>query len=350
MKKKYLIFAIAITIIFSMAGVGTMAWFSSQAISSDNNFTTGTLKLGGKFPDGYIDYVFDNLSIGDIRPGLPAHENETIIKNTGTLPFKLYRINALNFHQNNYIPLYDELTFDVYIIENYDNPTVNDIHHVYTGSLYDLRVENGGYFENIQPIYPGDEMKLKLVVTMNDNAGNEFQGKKVGCDLELYAAQLEMPLPGDSGGREFMTRGYERDDRDPQDRYFSVFGQNYYDSNGELEKVAFDYDWTPFDPEPIVKDWYEIRIKHHTGYSNREIVIRTFVNGTIKIVSGDVPVPNNLYNYVFVYPDIDRVEILDEFFDSLGWASEAEMYEVQFYGKLHHGNWNFETPYTRWVF
>jgi len=71
MNKRILAVAMAVVIICAAAGAGTMAWFTSSATSTGNDFTTGTLILGGVGDDGDTPHVFKNVKFEAMEPGEP---------------------------------------------------------------------------------------------------------------------------------------------------------------------------------------------------------------------------------------------------------------------------------------
>ncbi len=235
MNKKLVALVLVTVIAFAAAGVGTMAWFTSQATSEANSFQAGTLSIGTGTGNQFASIV-----VNDMAPGLPVHQGTTTLQNNGSLPLKLYRINASN--------IIDEGGLDAVL----DVEAFIDGISVYTGKLSLLVQENGGFFNPIMNIAAGKEMNLELVVTMNESAGNIYQNKQLKCDFTILAAQEEMPLPGQTDG---WTNIANSDGG--SNRGFSVDGRN---SNNSIE---YRFNWR--ENPGVLFEQADIYVKHQTG-------------------------------------------------------------------------------------
>lgn len=246
MNKRTFLIAVAVVVACAMAGAGTMAYFTSQATSENNAFVTGTLILGGVIDGEDVAETFENVAIGNLRPGVPAVVGTTILKNVGTLPFKLYRITADDFQLDDNVNgvTWDELD-DLLALTVEINGE-----HVYTGKFSQLVLENGGFFDPIYDIFPDEELDMTLSVLMDSSAGNRYQGLRFTCDFTVYAAQNNMPNPGEPEGTvvDLGSSG-----GNPS---FSVKGYN------DDTYVNFKYNWIPDD---LAMEKYIISIKHETG-------------------------------------------------------------------------------------
>ncbi len=252
MNKRILAVAMAVVLICAAAGAGTMAWFTSAATSSGNEFQAGTLILGSEVEGNDVYEEFATLEFKDMEPGEPPVKVlETELKNVGSLPFYLYRMTASGIEDNNNENdkndmILDEVMMLKIFIEG---------EQVYYGKLSQLVEENGGFFDPIFGIQPGEERTLTIEAELPASTGNEYQGLSMKCDLNIFAAQEEMPVQG-------QPPLGTRYDLGSNDR-FSVEGYN------TSSHVNFDWDWTPNDT--FVGEYYELRIKHETGDTTTEI-------------------------------------------------------------------------------
>lgn len=270
MNRKLIVAILAVTLICAFAGAGTMAYFTSRATSRNNTFVAGSLILGGIIDEEEVQNRFATLSLENLKPGEPVHVGSTILKNVGSLLFKLYRMTASNIQDES--GLDDVLNIIVKIGGE----------QVFTGKLSQLAEENGGYFDPIYGIQPGDEKQMEITIMMDAAAGNAYQGKSMTCDLTVYAAQEEMTLQGQPSGTR-INFGTAPGGRPT----FSVEG---YEEGGWL---CFDWDWDPSDDGWLSeREYYQIDIKHETGDPTTNVCearVRwwIFVNEGERVISVD---------------------------------------------------------------
>lgn len=319
MKKKLIVGILAVTLICAFAGAGTMAYFSSRATSTNNTFVAGTLVLGGVIDGADVQNRFATLNISNLKPGEPVHLGSTILKNVGTLPFKLYRMTASNIVDTPEPKLDSVLTLTVKI----------DGDRVFTGKLSELVAANGGYFDPIYNVMPGEEKVMDLEIMMAATAGNVFQGMAAKCDLTVYAAQNEMPEPGDPQGSH-VNLGTAPGGRPT----FSVVGYN------TVSQVCFDWNW---DPEDTIYEYYKLEIKHETGIptttieEERSIIVHPSTREVI--VSGD---------------GIDRNDIIVDWNGDVikikksAFPSDWDGFEVRLSGKQLSNGTIKSIPYQWW--
>lgn len=273
MKYKKVITAIALCAMATglAAGVGTKAFFTSSATSKTNEFATGKLILGGyDDKNDETKETFMSLNIQNLKPGLPKEIGHTTLRNVGTLPIKLYRITSSNIVES--APSLDErITVEIYI----------DNQKAYTGKLSDLRASNGGYFDPIFPVAPKTDHDMAVYVTMDEDAGNGYQGALLTCDLTAYATQTNRPFAGDQNDSHYNLASVSGNPS------FTVTAWNDADPNGY---VNFQYNWQPSDIQPVsiddFVDWvlkkfnitltkdfelYDIEIKHEKGIPDADI-------------------------------------------------------------------------------
>lgn len=269
--KKIIGLLAAVTLVTGLTvGMGTKAFFTSSASSQNNSFNAGTLILGGKDATGAeTPNKFMSLDIENLEPGASTGPVTTTIRNIGSLPIKLYRITSSNIVADN--PTLDQVV------------TVNitiDGEHVYTGKLSDLRAANGGYFDPITPVASESDHQLAVTATMSKGADDKYQGKKLTCDLTLYGTQTNFPENGGNLSPAQYNLGTAVDSNgSPSSPTFSVAGYN------TASQVCFDWDW---DPNDLLREYYEIRIKHETGNVTTDAIeSRIIIKFDEKVISTD---------------------------------------------------------------
>ena len=271
MNKRILAVTLAVVLVCTAAGIWTIAWFTSAATSSGNQFTAGTLILGSEVEGNDVYEEFATLEFRDMEPGEPPVKVlETELKNVGSLPFYLYRMTASGITDNNSEngkddKILDDVMMLKIFIEN---------EQVYYGKLSQLLEENGGFFDPIYGIQPGEERTLVIEAELPAETGNEYQGLCMKCDLNIYAAQNEMPVPGQPPLGTIYNLGST-----------SLFSVEGYNSNNH---VNFDWDWTPND-SLFGSEYYELKIKHETGETTtniEEIRIILYTNEQVISVDG----------------------------------------------------------------
>ena len=61
---------------------------------------------------------------------------------------------------------------------------------------WDVRMsEMDAVWTPLQSLEPGDSVVIRQVYTLDETAGNEFQGDEIVFDIELYGEQLMAPGP-----------------------------------------------------------------------------------------------------------------------------------------------------------
>lgn len=242
MKKRLIISVLAITLISALAGVGTLAYYTSQATSKDNSFVAGTLKLGGVINGQDVVEQFAQLNgVGNLKPGVPEELGTTTLKNVGTLPLKLYRITVSDLQD----PANLDSVLDL-VVKIGGEP-------VFSGKLSQLDPSNGGYFDPIVNVPAGETRDMEFSIMMDPAAGNAFQGKTLNCDLSVWATQNQAPENGEPQGTHVNLGATS---------LFSVEGYN------DRNYANFDWNWTPND---VLKEYYVLNIKHETGLPTTHI-------------------------------------------------------------------------------
>lgn len=383
MNKRVLAVAMAVVLICAAAGAGTMAWFTSSATSTGNDFKTGTLKLGGKGENGEDTIeTFEKVEFKDMEPGEPPEKLEsTILRNVGTLPFYLYRLTASTLRDDN--PDNDK-----------DDTALNEMllidvliggEHVFHGRLSEMVETNGGHFDPIYRIGRGEEKEMEIFAYLDPAADNKYQDLSMSCDFTVYANQDPSQLPGNSGGWEnigvsethdgnvsFILGGKTYTIGLVKDVNFSVTGKNNTDN------MQFKYTWNKVEEEAFklfgltikpfdYADYYDVVIKHHSGLPNMNLVVRTYPRFRFLEIYiaedkdveagdyGDLAPRTDLKAYVSVDEDSDILTIDKGIFGAAFNTSgndgdDWEIIDVMFKGALLDGSQNiWSTHYYGWT-
>lgn len=260
MKNRFFILAIVVALVFAMAGVGTMAWFTSSATSTNNTFTAGTLKLGSPDSDSDgFDQIeeFAAIQFNNLQPGQASSiVDRTTIKNVGTLPLTIYRITVSNFVDNNSSNQKNDRKLKNALKVNI---TIGgDV--VYDGLLKNLIERQGGYFD---PITMAEGQTKEIVVTtyMRERAGNPYQQLNMSCSLNIHATQTNRPFAGQVG---MNPHGLGNNS------LFTAQAENISDNGEPWLKVTWDWNDTA---EWLVsnKDEFKILIKHETDVHDAKV-------------------------------------------------------------------------------
>jgi len=175
MKIKVILSLILVGILAFAAGLGTVAYFTSQATSDDNVFATGTLIIGA--PNNG-----SNTGVFSFRNWYPGYsETKTIdVKNLGTLPFK-YRIKA-------------DITDDSGAnLGNVLNVTITaGTKQIYSGTLAQL-ASAGFIFDDVLTLGEGESQNLSISVKMQETAGNPYQAASATVKFTFDATQTNNP-------------------------------------------------------------------------------------------------------------------------------------------------------------
>ncbi|HHV71630.1 MAG TPA: hypothetical protein GXX38_03330 [Clostridia bacterium] len=318
MKRRLIISMVAVALICSLAGAGTLAYFRSVATSSSNTFVAGTLLLGGvdEYGNDMIEKFASLKGIGNIKPGEPRDVGTTQLKNVGTLPLKLYRITAFNFQGD--LDFKDEQGRSLDDVMNLIIKIGDE--QVYEGKFSELVEENGGFFDPIVNMLPQEKRDMTLSILMDATAGNEFQGKTFSCDLKVWATQNEVPENGEPLGTVVDLGSSNVGDGVIVDSWFSVKGYN------DATYANFDYDWHPDD---LIFERYVLKIKHEKGSPDNiidahQLVIIFPISRQIE-VEGDGPLNES---HVTVDWSEDIVKIAKAPLLAAGWDG----FEVAFEG------------------
>lgn len=230
---------------FSMIGVGTMAWFTSQA-NSVTEFQAGTLKIVAGGGEGTIE----NFTIQNLQPSFnypkeddskeptdpphfayPPEKGYFDLTNVGSLPSKVYRLTAGNIRQYNLSgETVDEELFEDFLKMLYVTVTAKANEYLpddilYVGSIYNMAYDNGGYFDPFIFMNPGDSREVEFAVALHKNADNRFQNMGLMADFTIHAMQREELLPGEENPTEYVElyRGQNFTLRAKEEYHYDVY-------------------------------------------------------------------------------------------------------------------------------
>lgn len=166
MKLKVLVSLMLVGIMAFAVGMGTFAYFTSQAASDDNVFETGTLKIG--VPNEGANAAFINAT--NWQPG-DSVSQDLDVKNLGSLPYK-YKVSASMTEG-------DAIFYDQLMVEIKQGTRV-----VYNGLAKNL--SNQLVTDNVAD---GVTEVLSFKLTLPTSAGNECQDKTAKVKFTFDATQ-----------------------------------------------------------------------------------------------------------------------------------------------------------------
>ncbi|WP_353892421.1 TasA family protein [Proteinivorax hydrogeniformans] len=207
--KKALIVVLAGMLAFG-AGLGTMAWFSDEVVSENNQFTAGTLELSKENVEFNLGEIIGNMAPGDVS------EEATIeILNDGSLDLAWF---------GKFVVEGDEELLDVIYIDSmkmefldedgeYWEPTDHFIkdgrgHGEYPRAYNNMAdasginvvtlnqwLGNGAMvpqvdYENMGALKPGNSYRLSFVLGFHESACNDYQNKQLDIAYKVNATQV----------------------------------------------------------------------------------------------------------------------------------------------------------------
>ncbi|MGB9840455.1 TasA family protein [Thermovenabulum sp.] len=220
MRRNIIISLILIALLAFGIGAGTFAWFTSQAVSQNNTFTSGTLKLN---ENGLSDFA-DLGNIGNMAPGDTTKEVSLVIENDGTLNLAWFgKFNVSPAVENGTTKLaeaiyikYAKMEFlraDGSTWETTDEFIKDGVGAGLYGSYYNNLIDptlgvitlknflndnamGAGPGVQMGALKPGNKYKFTFVLGLAPLAGNEYQGDAEGINpinisYEVNATQLD---------------------------------------------------------------------------------------------------------------------------------------------------------------
>lgn len=213
-KRALLSGVVALFICFTMLLGTTFAWFTDSVTSSNNIIQTGTLEIGMYWAEGSEAVPADNSGWTDASQGAifnntkwePGYVEAKHIKiaNEGTLALKYKLLIVPNGEVE---ALADVI--DVYYVENATQITDRDMLAGLTpvGTLRDMIEDTDGAVhgallpvgETATDTYERvGEVTATIAFKMQETAGNEYQGKKIGTDFAIQLLATQYTYEDDS--------------------------------------------------------------------------------------------------------------------------------------------------------
>ncbi|HOS68955.1 MAG TPA: TasA family protein [Bacillota bacterium] len=172
MNKKLVISLVLIGALAFSLGLGSYAWFTSTATSSNNLFETGTLAIGVESP------LIAETEFKNIYPSWNSGVKTYDIKNEGTLALK-YRMTVQGEVGE---LLYDGPTPLQVKINNNDFVDINQVGTVYIGE-----------------IEAGQTGELNLQFRLPEEADNDYQNEIASFTFVFEATQVDNPGWNEAG-------------------------------------------------------------------------------------------------------------------------------------------------------
>lgn len=157
---------------------GAFGYFSSRAVSPENNITTGMLYIGRDSSNkGVLDGA---LNLSKMLPGEPPMEFKLTVRNVGDVKAYLNGLSAS-------------------IKENDDKFMANAVRVTCTGSggekLYSgslLSLDGSAVPTSCEiTMEPDEEVALTFTFQLDARAGNAYKGRKIGASLTVFAGQVQ---------------------------------------------------------------------------------------------------------------------------------------------------------------
>lgn len=213
MNKKLIISLVMIGVLAFGAGLGSYAWFTSEAVSAANEFTSGTLDVN---VDGNAaDSVNMNLgTVDNLAPGDLTEFAVLTITNDGSLGAATFgHFTFSNGESNDGVDLADVLVFNDYKVQFYgsdgqpkdreDNFIENgsNVNAAFTsayGPEVTLRewIDGQGPLDNtgnwdIEGMKPDEKIVITFRLRMDEDANNDYQDKSGTIGYEVKATQAK---------------------------------------------------------------------------------------------------------------------------------------------------------------
>ncbi len=172
MNKKLIVSLALIGVLAFGAGLGSYAWFTSTATSSDNLFETGTLVINVDSP------IFAEADFSNIYPSWNSGVKTYEIRNEGTLALK-YRMTVQGDE--------GELLFD--------GPTPLQV-KINDNDFVDIDQAGTVYIGEIEA---GQTDGLQLQFRLPEEADNDYQEENASFTFVFEATQVENPGWNEAG-------------------------------------------------------------------------------------------------------------------------------------------------------
>jgi len=184
--KRILVGLVTIAVV-SVVGLGvTRAYFSDTETSKGNTITTGTIKIA---VDGQNPWNRETpYQLTDMKPGETGYANFTV-QNVGTNPVNvLKRIDIATPSAG--VTLESVIKYDLNV-ELFQPGGTTPVWHqmLYNNNATVADIKGKNLFLGMVPV--GWSLKVTQSYHMDENAGNEYQGKSITFDITLTGEQLK---------------------------------------------------------------------------------------------------------------------------------------------------------------
>ena len=185
MKRKAILSLMLVAVLMIGASLGTYAWFTSTATSSDSQFSTGTLKLATEGKKS-----FDIVEIKELlQTGAEIETEPIIIENKGNLDLAMFK----RFNMSGSTELAKKIKVTKFVVNDWSAKD-EDLAKDANLSLYDLvnwESEVSSEHWTVLGLREGQAQTIELKFMVDEDAGNEIQGKGLTLSMEILATQMK---------------------------------------------------------------------------------------------------------------------------------------------------------------
>lgn len=187
--KKIMLSGISIVAALSLMAGGTFAFFTSQANSTGNSLTAGSVTVS------VVDQNQDSAFVNEALASNWAPGDQTLVnfdvKNSGTLPVNLSGFAAGTWNN----PTLDSLNkVKVVKVERYNGIGWETILNIPTGITGNFYYTSDGTTGGIPYVVnPGDRAQLQLTVEFDSTADDQFEGAIFTSQIQVNAKQTNAP-------------------------------------------------------------------------------------------------------------------------------------------------------------
>jgi len=170
MSKKALLSLVLVGVMALGLGIGSYAWFTSEATSTDNIFKTGTLEISDLDSGELVEGV---LNVENIYPTWTGHKTITIT-NSGSLDFKfgLKNIELQSSNDDNGILFSGDNGLEI----SFDNENWYKVNNITNLMLGQITVEE-------------ETKDITVYYRLPKEANDDYQGKEATLQFNFYATQ-----------------------------------------------------------------------------------------------------------------------------------------------------------------
>ncbi len=186
MKKRMILVLALIGVLAFGAGLGTYAWFTAQVKSENNLFETGTFEIDGQYGQQTKDGTIFNAT--GMKPGDGATTfTEFEITNTGSLDMDVRAIVTIDkSYVNGKNADADVDTLDLKEFTVIATVNIGGEEYDFEDTLPEFKT----WIEDLKGTLSNNQtLTVNGSISLNNIAGNEYQGLRTQVDLTIYAKQ-----------------------------------------------------------------------------------------------------------------------------------------------------------------